>query len=82
MFDSERRKTLKEEMTRIPRGPKGSPQNSFRQIYENARMRNLGKNADFPDSRSLTMKQGLEVAAKLYPNEKPLYDEEFFGDCG
>jgi hypothetical protein len=82
MFDSERLKTLKQEMTHIPRGPKGSPQNSFRQIYENARMRNWGENADFPDSRSLTMKQSLEVAAKFYPNEKPLYDKEFFGDFG
>ena len=82
MSRSEMLRTIELEMAHIPCGPKGSPQNGFRRVYHNAREHNLGKHADFPDSRSQTMKQSLELSAKLYANVKVLYDKQFFGDCG
>ena len=81
MSHSEMLKTVKQELARIPRYPKES-QSVLRCCYQNARMHNLGKRADFPDSRSLAMKQSLELSAKCLPNAKFLYNKEVFGDCG
>jgi len=82
MLHSKMLKTVEQELTHIPRGPKGGTQNVLRSAYQNDRMHNLGKQADFPNSRSLTMKQSLEFSKKCRPNEKFDYDKEYFGDWG
>ena len=60
------RKLVDEELDRIPRGPKGSQQNSFRACYETLRMHSLSK-----EPASVAFHKALEQIRKSEPGYVP-----------
>lgn len=65
------------ELTHIPSGIEGSPQNQLRTTYYIERMSSLRSNP-----KCKTKEEALQIAircvAKHYPDFKPEYDKEFF----
>lgn len=67
---------VKDVLSRVPRGPKGSPQNEFRTFLSRHAKRVWRKNPNAPVKRILM--EAIEWAKKEYPNFVPRYDPELF----
>lgn len=71
------KKTIAEELERIPRREDGSLQNIFRSAYESMREHDLSK--DPATLRRVTFDKALQAIRKSAPDFSPECDKRFFG---
>jgi len=67
-------RVVKWELKHIPKGDKGSPQNSLRFSYNILRRKHLTQRK----SRHETLKELVEKMRKIHPDFIPIYDKEIF----
>lgn len=66
---------VKKELEHIPRGIKGSAQNTLRLYYFDLRKSDLAKTSK---TKNETFKEALDSVKKEHPNFIPKYDPNFF----
>jgi len=72
---SEILRQVKEDLEHIPRGPKGSMQNHFRQMYSQVRKQHIAKTSK---TREETLVELWNDLKKGKPDFVPIYDQTYF----
>jgi hypothetical protein len=67
-----------EEMERIPRGGKLSPQNMLRYAYRRIRVRSLSEGVIGTYTRGDILRRAVEAVKKTHPNAELKFDADFF----
>ena len=75
MKKEEMNKRIRDEIEHIPRADKGSPQNTFRMMYNIHRRRDLARQADAPASRTLI--KAMVSVTREYPRFSPSFRSDF-----
>jgi len=78
MKKEEMDKLVGKELDHIPRGLRGSPQNSLRLYYSGMRKTSLRGDAVTKLTKEDVLLQAINELKKSNPDFKPLYDLEFF----
>jgi hypothetical protein len=79
MTRDEMNRQIGDEMERIPRGLKRSPQNMLRYAYRQLRVRSLSEGVAGTYSRADIMRRAVEAVRATHPSAELRFDKEYFG---
>jgi len=66
---------IKQDLTHIPRGVKGSPQNILRMQYAIVRRHDISKTTKTKED---TLREAIIIVKKQFPDFQPKYDATYF----